>query len=117
MLIEPEKLLMMAKKAGFKFHRLGEKLEVVYPVKKADDWMDTIKQYKPALVLLLQDEEAPQGQRPPTLQTFGKGGNYDLFGYDALATGHTPPPKTNRRKTDKGESPESKPMPCELENP
>jgi hypothetical protein len=97
MLIEPEKLLMRAKKAGFVFRRMGELLEVRYPAGAGKEWLETIKRNKPALISLLQDEEAPQGQRPPTLQAVGRGANYDLFGYAE----HPAPPKPKAVKAKK----------------
>ena len=109
MLVEPEKLLMRAKKDGLTVLRTGSLLNISGPKSKLADWADIIKQYKPALLELLPDE----GQAKPG-RVVCHGENLDLFGYDMLGNAPAKPAHPRRSKADRASNP--MPLPTEGEN-
>lgn len=80
MLTDPEKLLLMARKAGLTLFRRGGLVIVTGKGAVPSIWLETIKQHKPDLLPLLPNAPPNLGNRPPTHRETAPGEIYDLFG-------------------------------------
>jgi len=98
MLIEPEALLMFAKRSGLTLYRRGGLLLASSKTEIPPLWADTLRLHKAELLPLLNEQPSEPAKKPAARQ---KGENYDLFGDDPRNHPHRPPAPTPKASLDK----------------
>ena len=93
MLIEPEALLMFARRYGLILWRHGGTLCITHETGIPQVWADIIKQNKAALLPLLPDGPATPPWEPATAKARPRGENLDMFGPVPIPAGRADKPK------------------------